>query len=101
MISPVSNRFCRQEGCTGHIGKFSSCRDEALYFLALERGTFDHEPTAPAAVDGSRSYLVTVNDNALVRVDELTVLVPAGDYTIVINDMNNTITITSGNRHDV
>lgn len=27
---------CEQAGCEGHLGKFSSCVDEAVYFLSLD-----------------------------------------------------------------
>jgi hypothetical protein len=69
---------CTQHDCPGHLGKFNSCEDEALYNLALEGAD---------ASTGSTDWhyhadLVIVSETTLVALDEITVSVPAGAYIV-------------------
>jgi hypothetical protein len=71
---------CEQESCTGHLGKFSSCRDEALYVMSLD-GT--NETTGDVEYEGY--YTLIVLTVAVTWLLGVPVTVPAGSYIVSEN----------------
>jgi hypothetical protein len=78
---------CEQEGCQGHLGKFDSCRDEALYQMSLD-GT--DETTGDVEYEGYY-VLIVLDASATVNLDDDApdgtpqVTVPAGSYIVTEN----------------
>ena len=78
---------CGQEGCQGHLGKFDSCRDEALYVMSLD-GT--DETTGDVEYEGYY-VLIVLDASATVNLDDDApdgtpqVTVPAGSYIVTEN----------------
>lgn len=72
---------CAREGCAGHLGKFGSCEDEALYILTLDGGDTG---CGDSDWEGYMS-LVVLDVDTVVRLeygDSPAVTVPAGAYTV-------------------
>ncbi len=69
---------CERNGCDGHLGKFSSCRDEVLHGLTLD-GSYVEASTGDVAAYGHVSLLLLDGDPIVV--DGFTV--PPGFYTLV------------------
>lgn len=71
---------CDQKGCTGHLGKFDSCRDEALYELSLD--SFGSS-TGDSSFRGHFTP-ISVSEPETVKIpDGLEVIVPAGHYMVI------------------
>lgn len=71
---------CEWEHCSGHLGKFDSCRDEALYEMTLDG--FD-ESTGDSDFDGHFVRVVLDEDTAhRFEEDGPTIIVPAGHYLV-------------------
>lgn len=70
--------YCPQIGCSGHLGKFDSCRDEALFELSLD-GTCDS--TGDVEFDG-HFCLIDLDKPTEVDVVGLKVTVPIGHYIV-------------------
>jgi hypothetical protein len=74
---------CDQAGCTGHLGKFSSCLDEAVWQLSMDDSdratgrTEAHGHFAAMTFDASEEYKIQ---------DGATVIIPAGAYLVEEND---------------
>lgn len=72
---------CEQAGCPGHLGKFQSCQDEAIWQSTLDGA--DRE--TGNAVDWDAHYsLVTFEQDETVVMDDddRHILVPAGSYIV-------------------
>jgi hypothetical protein len=70
---------CEATGCPGHLGKFDSCRDEALWSMSLD--TFGDDTTGDTEYDGY--YVrVLVDGPEDVDVDGRKITVPAGKYIV-------------------
>lgn len=68
---------CEQTGCTGHLGRFDSCRDEALFELMLDTGS--------GAGDGDFGYATRISLAEPEQVElpsALKVIAPAGEYIV-------------------
>ena len=84
-VSTVNNdpwsSKCDQEGCQGHLGKFSSCRDEALYVMSLDGMD---EMTGDVEYEGHFTLVVRSEDTRVMLSDDMTpiVTVPAGSYIV-------------------
>lgn len=84
---------CSQNGCIGHLGKFSSCLDEAVYLLAQDErwdGDVDFGVSwCVIDLDDCRISLNTgdwIDDTSLVDAGEVVVPVPAGVYCVETTD---------------
>lgn len=73
--------LCSQEGCTGHLGKFQSCRDEAIWQQTLDGG--DRE-TGSVDYDGHYTLMIYDRPDTVVIDDgsNRSVEVPAGNYVV-------------------
>lgn len=71
---------CEQSGCTGHLGKFDSCRDEALYELALDGSEY----TGDVDFNGTFHPIMLDEDTPVTIQDDTgrVVTVPAGRYIV-------------------
>jgi hypothetical protein len=74
---------CKQEGCQGHLGKFDSCQDEALWQMSLD-GT--DETTGDVEWEAHYTLMV-LNESVRVSMHEprQLVTVPAGAYIVSEN----------------
>lgn len=93
-METCSSKFVTGECHGQHLGKFSSCHDEALYHVALESGDGCgdgdwHGYVVPVTVEGPHEDL-TVDGNAA---DLLVVEVPAGFY-FVFTSPTGAVTVT-------
>lgn len=74
---------CQQLGCTGHLGKYDSCRDEALHALSLDAhdwvGESDYGLTVTPVV-------LTEPVTVTLYGGQPTVTVPAGAYLVEEDD---------------
>lgn len=73
---------CPQRGCTGHLGKFDSCRDEALYEMAASSADGTAGDTD---WEGHYAYLRLPNGEEFSEewvAGGETVTVPAGFYIV-------------------
>jgi hypothetical protein len=66
--------------CAGHLGKFDSCRDEALYLATLDQG--DADRTVGEMDFGCHASLLTLDGDEWLPIDGADVLVPAGSYIV-------------------
>lgn len=76
---------CDTAGCTGHLGKFSSCLDEAVWQWSMDgadetTGTVDYE---------GHLALVIVTEPAFVQIDDsdVWVMVDEGHYLVLNDDL--------------
>lgn len=86
---------CEVEGCTGHLGKFGDCYDEALFEASMD-GMLDYTGESdfggtyylfivedPEAVEGVEPYSVTLDRETP---NEREVVVPPGFYILDCDD---------------
>lgn len=75
-------RYCGQQGCQGHMSKFSDCLTEAIWQLSMDGGA--DETTGDATDWGAHFQLFTFTSEETVTVDNgPTVTVPVGAYILV------------------
>ncbi len=82
---------CDYEHCTGHLGKFQSCQDEALYELSMSG--FE-ESTGDTDFEGHFTIIVLDEDES-VSMGEGWVTVPAGSY-IVESSSSGAVYVSTG-----
>src|SRR5512143_2738570 len=77
---------CDYPGCPGHLGKFSSCIDEAVWTLAMDG--FDVDSTGDASDWGMWAGEVSLPTGETVEMvdPKRTVDVPAGVYLVLVYD---------------
>jgi hypothetical protein len=90
---------CDQEGCTGHLGKFSSCLDEAVWELSLDT-VMDRE-TGRTEAHGHFTVMTFHADEEHKIQHGATVIIPAGWYLVEENDQGFVWVVSYDNEADM